>query len=139
MVNAVKFVVDSTPANTPAFVIICGDDMGNLANIKTVTNQLTANPNGRTYRFLRPQDIAATWRKWKGYNVVASAVDNKKVPGMVDRSAVSCKISLGEEFDVNARNAGVFVYDLSGRAFYPGRAAGSKVRIEMYKPKAAEK
>jgi hypothetical protein len=139
MVSAVKFVVDATAANTPAFVIICGDDMGNLADIKTVCNQLQSNSNGRTYRFLRPQDIAATWRKWKGYDVVASTVDSKKVPGMVDRSAASCKISLGEGFDVNAKNNGVFVCDLSGRAFYPGRAAGSKVRIETHKPVAAEK
>ena len=139
MVNAVRFVVDSTPANTPAFVIICGDDMGNLDEIKSVCDQLRGNAKGRTYRFLRPQDIAATWRKWKGYDVVPSMVDNKKVPGIANRSTAFCKVSLGEGFDVRAKNNGVFVYDLSGRAFYPGRAAGSKVRIETYTPVAAEK
>lgn len=64
--NAARYVADETPDGVPSFVIVpvgAGWEDGTAA-ASAAQDLLLASPNGRTYHFMTPRDLAATWRAW---------------------------------------------------------------------------
>ncbi|MBP3961503.1 carbohydrate-binding protein [Paenibacillus lignilyticus] len=66
--NAAKYVADHTAAGTPAFVVVSvgdgghsGDPSEDAALAKAI---MLNNAGGRNYHFLRPVDLAATWKAY---------------------------------------------------------------------------
>jgi hypothetical protein len=91
--NAAKYVINGTSSGTPAFVMVCAGDgahSGDVpANVKAAVDQLNASPNGRNYHYLKPSDLTATWRKWKGLQVIPPSpaptpTPEPVTPGKVD-------------------------------------------------------
>jgi hypothetical protein len=68
MYNAAKYVSDRTQVGQPAFMIVAGgagfsiDIFQRIAGAKNLLN--ASPPGGRTVYFMRPSDVAATWRAW---------------------------------------------------------------------------
>jgi hypothetical protein len=74
MYDSAKYLVNSTSAGAPAFVMVCAGDGAHSGdvptNVKAAVDQLNANSNGRNYHYMKPSDLTATWRKWKGLQVI---------------------------------------------------------------------
>src|SRR5665647_841359 len=66
--NAVNYVVDRTPAGSPAFVVVAVGDGGHggdpVVDAAAAVALLQSMDNGREYHFLRPADLAATWEAY---------------------------------------------------------------------------
>ncbi|PZF80042.1 carbohydrate-binding protein [Jiangella anatolica] len=86
--NAAKYVVDSTPAGTPAFVVVAIGDGGHsgdpAADAAAAVDLLLANSNGRDYHFMRPVDLAATW---KAYNAPSAGSEREAESGTLTGGA----------------------------------------------------
>ncbi|MBZ0100459.1 MAG: carbohydrate-binding protein, partial [Taibaiella sp.] len=76
----VREQIDGYPAGQPAFALVClgnGRDFNNEVynrninqRIKTAMDALNANPEGRTYHFLKPKDLAATYNAYYPQRVI---------------------------------------------------------------------
>lgn len=73
---AARSAVSKVASGTPAFILVCAGDGGHSKDpatiVKGAVDNLNGNPQGRNYYFLRPQDLAATWKVWKGYSAATS-------------------------------------------------------------------
>ena len=65
--QAVRDAVAATPDGEPCFAAVCVGDarfQDVPANVAAVTDSLLADPGGRTFQFITPSCLAATWHLW---------------------------------------------------------------------------